>query len=175
MAIVAKAVGEGKEFPLMAEGIMHPVVISEVKDLGMVPVSPEIIAKNRAQAQKEGKDPGKVKTEEHKVRLRYVNASGESIIEQFTVSLHERSRLLPRVKQILGRDPGSSFDLETLVGTQVQILVQHVERNGKKYANIAAVTKAAPGQAVVPPATSKPNGGPVTAANPITDADLPWA
>jgi hypothetical protein len=173
MALVASAVGTGKEFPLMAEGV-NQVVISEVKDLGMVPVDPIILAKNKQQAIKEGKDPNTVKTENHKVRLRYVDSKGDSVIESFTVSLHKNSRLLPRVTQIIGADPGSKFDLETLVGKQLQIVVTHVERNGKKYANIAAVMKPAAGQAVVPPATGKPNGGPVTATNPITDADIPF-
>jgi hypothetical protein len=173
MALVAKANGEGKEFPLMPEGVQQ-VVISEVKDLGLLPVPQDIIAKNRAEAVKKGQDPNKVKTEVHKVRLRYVNATGDSIIEQFTVSLHERSKLLPRVTQIIGKSPGEKFDLETLVGTQIQLVVTHTDKGDKKYANVAAVMKPAPGQAVVPPATGKPNGGPVTATNPITDADIPF-
>jgi hypothetical protein len=172
MAIVAKAVGEGKEFPLLAEGVQQ-VVIAEIKDLGMVPVNPLILAKNRADAQKKGEDPNKVKTEQHKVRFRYVDANGDSIIEQFTVSLHKNSRLLPRVTSILGRDPGASFDLETLVGKQIQIVVTHTENGGKKYANVQAVLKPAPGQNV--PIPTPKGTGPVTAANPITDADLPWA
>jgi hypothetical protein len=174
MALVATSAGSSnKEFPLIPEGPQQ-LVISEVKDLGMVPLNPVIVAKNKQQAIKEGKDPSKVKLESHQVRLRYVDAAGKSVIEQFTVSLHERSKLRPRVTQIIGGDPGEKFDLETLVGKQVQGIITHVERNGKKYANITAIFKAAPGQAVVPPATGKPNGGPVTAANPITDADIPF-
>jgi hypothetical protein len=173
MALVATATGTGKVFPIPAEGLQQ-FVISEVKDLGMEAVPADILARNRADAVKKGQDPNKVKTEVHKARIRYVNADGDSVIEKFTVSMHERSKLRPRVAQIIGKDPGDKFDLETLVGRQVQAVVSHVVKGDKTYANVAAIMKPAPGQAVVPPATGKPNGGPVTATNPITDADIPF-
>jgi hypothetical protein len=172
MAFVVSASGSGKKFPPPAEGVQQ-FVISEVKDLGMEPVPADILARNKADAVKKGQDPNKVKTEVHKVRIRYVNAAGESVIEKFTASLHERSKLRPRVAQIIGKDPGDKYDIDTLVGRQVQAVISHVVKGDNTYANIAAIMKPAPGQAVVPPQTGNFTG-PVTATNPITDADIPF-
>jgi hypothetical protein len=171
MAFVVSAGSSNKEFPLMAEGVMQQVVLT-IEDLGMQPIGPEFIAKARVEAQKRGQDPNKVKTEQRKARLRYTNAAGESVIESFSASIHPLSRLHPRLLQILGREPGKSFDLDTLNGMQLQILVSHVTKGDKKYANIAGITKPLPGQKV--PLPEVKGVGTVTATNPITEQDIPF-
>lgn len=150
MAIIATK-PQGGNFTKMAEG-MNPAVIFQVEDLGLQPVNPAIVAKNRAQRQKEGGDPNSVATTVHKVRINWNNEAGEQVSRSYKLSLHEKSNLYKDVKAILGAEPGDAFDLEGLVGVQNQLLINHEtsRANGKTYANIAAITKPAKGQNVKP-------------------------
>lgn len=145
-------------FTIAPEG-SHVAVITEVKDLGVVETNfgPK-----------------------EKVRIKWEIAQrdGEgrriSAIQQFTKSLHEKSSLYKALKSILGREPGKSFDLETLVSTNAQIVVTHTEKEGKTYSNIAAILKVPAGTPVLP-AKDSGSGGAITAKNPITDADVAFA
>lgn len=67
---------------------------------------------------------------------------------RYTPSLHEKARLHKDLKAWRGRafttEELVSFDLEKVIGAPCQILVQHEERDGTIYGNIAAITKAEP-------------------------------
>lgn len=133
----------GKNFENASEGT-HQAVLVEVKDLGEI----------------EGFNMFTKKTEKvHKIMFRYEVEERDSesrriaLFERFRWSLHEKSKLRPRVKQLLGRDPGTEFDVELLVGTNMNIMVEHVQ--GKKdptktYANIVGMVKLAKGAKLLP-------------------------
>ena len=80
------------------------------------------------------------------------------VSERFNRSLDERSRLYARVRDIRGGTPPPvPFELETLLGSQNQILVTRANGVDKKtgkpevYANVAGVLPAKPGVAVTLP------------------------
>jgi hypothetical protein len=142
----------------IGEGL-HQVVIFRVEDLGMVPVGDNILAKNRAQAQKEGRDPNSVKTAQPKARVFFNNNKGQFISTDYTLSLHEKAALTRDLKR-LGIAFTDSFDVETLVGAQAQLMAEEaISGRGTKYVKIATLAKPSPGQAV----KSLPN-------KPVTDA-----
>ncbi len=67
------------------------------------------------------------------------------IFEFFNASWNEKANLRKRVKSVLGKDPGEQYDLEDLINRNVRIIVEHVEADGKKYANITTVLRPLPG------------------------------
>lgn len=167
---------QGGDFTKMAEG-MNPAVIFKVEDLGLQPVSPNILQMNRAQAVKEGKDPNSVATSVHKVRINWNNEAGEQVSKSYKLSLHEKAKLYKDVRAIIAGEPGDSFDIEGLTGVQNQLLIVHEKsQNGKVYANIAAITKPLASQKVTPlafKARVAANGN--RPASPlITDEDIPF-
>ena len=70
----------------------------------------------------------------------------------YNASLHEKSNLRKDLKQILGSDVSGSFDLETILGMNSQLVIQHNESDGKTYANIVAILKAPKGKKLEIPA-----------------------
>jgi hypothetical protein len=64
---------------------------------------------------------------------------------------------------LTGQKIGEKFNLQELVGRQAVVLVVHVAKDGKTYANVTAVSKAAPGQTVAP--ASKPTAPAAPAFN----------
>jgi hypothetical protein len=119
----------------------------------------------------------------NKVRLVWVsdeiNSDGDPIIVMLSVtnSMHEKSTLRKTVKSILGRDPGDGeFDLESLVGSQNQLVIVHNESEGRTYANVTTILK---GQATVeipadfqPPKLKVQQGG--SKGYKATDSDVPF-
>jgi hypothetical protein len=167
---------------------LHQVVISNVEDLGLVPLSSDILAKNRAQAIKEGKDPSKCKTEQPKARVFFSNAIGEFIARDYTVSLHDRAGLKKDLDAI-GKTMKYGDTLASLVGTQAQLMaINKTSAKGTKYVTIGTLAEANPGQSVplpaVPPASPKQGqtspSAPassyagVGATHPISDDDIPF-
>jgi hypothetical protein len=59
----------------------------------------------------------------------------------YTKSLHEKASLRKVIKAILGRDPGDTFDVETLLGTNVRLVIEHVSQDERTFAGIAAILK----------------------------------
>ena len=55
----------------------------------------------------------------------------------------EKSHLRKAVKSILGRDPDSEFDLETLIGCTNLLIVEHNTVGDKTYANVTTILKTA--------------------------------
>jgi hypothetical protein len=169
----------------ITEGL-HQVVVFKVEDLGLVPLSETIIAKNRAQRAKEGGDPNSVKTAALKARVFFNNAQGRFISNDYTLSLHEKSALSRDLKRI-GKNFDQTFDLETLVGSQAQLMAEEaVSQRGTKYIKIATLAKPQAGQKVKPltdvPAdagstqkSAAPTGAVVsTTGFEITDEDIPF-
>lgn len=72
----------------------------------------------------------------------------------YTASLHEKSNLHKDLKAWRGRpftaEELAGFDLEKVLGAPCQVLVQHTEKDGSVWANVAAVMKAAPGPRLAP-------------------------
>lgn len=164
----------------MAEGL-NPAVVFRVEDLGIVPYSESIIAKNRARRLKEGGDPNSVKTAVHKARVFFNNAKGEYISKDYNLSLHEKAALAIDLKR-LGKKVEQSFDVETLLGTQAQLMVsEETSQRGNPYKVITAIAKPAPGQNVKArknePIDEKkgaaPQSAPLADGTFITDDDLP--
>jgi hypothetical protein len=95
-------------------------------------------------------DLGKVETAygpKERVRFKwFVEQTGKdgkpiNLIQSFNKSMHEKSTLRKTVKSVLGRDPGDSFDLETLIGSNARLVIEHNEYEGRTFANITAVIK----------------------------------
>jgi hypothetical protein len=42
---------------------------------------------------------------------------------------------------LVGRDPGSTYDLETLIGRTNRIVIEHTQHDGITYGNITAILK----------------------------------
>jgi hypothetical protein len=166
----------------ITEGL-HQVVVFKVEDLGLVPLSETIIAKNRSQRQKEGGDPNSVKTAALKARVFFNNARGQFISTDYTLSLHEKAALARDLKRI-GKNFDQTFDLETLVGSQAQLMAEEaVSQRGTKYIKIATLAKPAQGQKVKPltdvptdGSTQKAPTGVVTSTTglEVSDEDIPF-
>jgi hypothetical protein len=166
---------------------LHQVVISNVEDLGLVAVPADILAKNRAQAIKEGKDPSKCKTEQPKARVFFSNAAGDFIARDYTVSLHDRSGLKKDLDAI-GKTMKYGDTLVDLIGTQAQLMaINKTSAKGTKYVTIGTLAEAAEGQKVslppTPPASkaagastssNKTSFAPAPPSSPISDDDIPF-
>jgi hypothetical protein len=106
-------------------------------------------------------------------------------------SLHPSSTLRQIIKSMLGKDPGDTFDLEKLIGTNAWLEIERHENGGRTYANIVGIRRVRKGDRVlaVPPDfkrfTGKPdkngnNGGKGTDVHnqnihgvDVTDDDMP--
>lgn len=114
-----------KEYEKATEGI-HSVTISKVEDLGKIETQNGVKEFVRVVFTVEDqKDKAGAKVE---------------IFQRFTRTLGPKSNLTKFLNQ-LGFTPGAEFDLEDIVGTKTQIVVEHVEKDGVTYANIASVIK----------------------------------
>jgi hypothetical protein len=56
-------------------------------------------------------------------------------------SLHEKSTLRKDVKRILGQEPGDPFDVESMLGMNAILEIEHYTREEKTYANIVAIRR----------------------------------
>lgn len=178
MALIAER-KTSKDFEIPAEGTIQ-AVICEIEDRGLVDRVFNGIAKKN-----------------HEIRLWWQLNSKDSegktfyLPENFTLSLHEKSKLYKRVKGLYGKEPPQTLDVSKLIGTNTQLVIVRNEGKDKMgetklYANVAATLKLAPGQAkleIVPrpkrdevkaavAQTLKSNA--ITEAAPITDDDIPF-
>lgn len=112
-----------EKYPIPTEGA-HPATLKAVRDLGTV---------QTAYGPK------------HRVRFDWLldetSPEGAALMcfQTLNVSFADTSALRKAVRQILGRDPGNRFDLETLLGRRVTLVVGHDEANGRTYANVRAI------------------------------------
>src|SRR5579871_4162265 len=132
MSLVAEP--KATNYKPLPEGLV-PVVISEVKDLGMVEIP--------AQYRQEGGP-----TERPQMQIEFRAADGSTAIKTYTISTHELARIVQDLK-MAGITIPARFDFSTLKGTQLQVLSSHAtSRAGKVYAKISAFSKPAVGQNV---------------------------
>lgn len=146
MSTLVVSTSTGKDFPLMNEGI-NGVTLTDIKDLGQIAIP--------AKYQKEGGPKTK-----HKVRFKWTAADQTSVIRDYTFSLHEKATLRKDLKAMLGKDPGTTYDLMTLLGSNCQLVITHAPNadSSKTFANITAILKAAVNQKTVLPAASTSAG-----------------
>jgi hypothetical protein len=142
MAIMASDNGGGGDFSPMPQG-NHVAVCNLVADLG----------KQRTVSQQYGE---KIK---HQVYIRWETpdevmewtdrdgnkqAGARVIGKTYTVSLHENAALRGDLESWRGRpftrEELAGFDISKLLGVPCMVNVTHVEKGGKTYANVAAVT-----------------------------------
>lgn len=120
-------INSGKDFEPVSEGV-HSAVLADIVDKGVVQTAfgPK-----------------------HKVMFLWLTDEADEggqtkyVFQSFTASLHEKAGLRKAVKAIRGRDiEGENFDVETLLGSQAQLVIQHNEgQDGKVYANVQAILK----------------------------------
>lgn len=123
-------INSGKDYEPVSEGV-HAAVLADIVDLG--PVQTAFGIKDKVQftwLTDEADEDGKTKY----------------LFKRYTKSLHEKSNLRKDVEKILGRPLGQTeqFDLESLLGQNNQLVVQHNEApdgSGKVYANIVGIMK----------------------------------
>jgi hypothetical protein len=72
-----------------------------------------------------------------------------AVAHSYTKSLHEKSSLRKAIKAILGRDPGNSMDLETLLGTNMRLVIEHREYDDRTFAAIAVMLRPRKGDPVL--------------------------
>lgn len=90
-------------------------------------------------------------------------------------SMHEKATLRKDIKRILGKDPGDTFDIETLLGVNALLEIEHHTHEGRTYANIIAIRRPANGDRVLQiPEDFKRDDGtkrgkPPVTVNPVND------
>jgi hypothetical protein len=124
MALVVRENSQpNRKFELPPEGAHH-ATLEAVKDVGFVQTS---------------------FGEKHRVRfvwrLDEKAGNGDTLkaFQAFNLSFDSKSHLRKNVKQILGRDPGSEFDLESLVGSRATLVLAHDETSSGTFANVRAI------------------------------------
>ena len=109
----------------LSEGL-HNVTISRIEDLGLQETN--FGTKDRARIYFTASDQ-KAK-----------DGSAVDATMTVTKSLHSKSAL-GKLLASLGVVVGAEFDLNDIIGTKCQVVIQHKESDGKTYANIASVLK----------------------------------
>jgi hypothetical protein len=152
-------VEQKSSFTPMSEGL-HQAVFAEVRDLGEVETP---FGKKRS------------------IAARLVNAQGAEATRFYSPSLHEKSTLAKDLITLHGSKP-TTFDIESLVGKQCQVLVtEKVNKKGQPAAKVEKILKPVAGQNVPVPkraAAVPPTTATTTTATPssdslqITDDDL---
>jgi hypothetical protein len=136
MPIMATA-GESKNFTPAPVGV-HQGVCVDVQDLGMIEVT----------------FAGETKRQ-HKINVAWqideLRDDGKPylVFKRYTLSLHEKANLRKDLESWRGRaftrDEEMGFDVESVIGANCLLNVQHTERQGKTYANIVAIMPLAKG------------------------------
>lgn len=114
-----------KEYELMSEGL-HNVAITRIDDLGKVDTQYGTKEKARiifTALDQKAKDGGAVDA------LMTVN------------TIITTKSTLGKLLNSLGITAGNEYDMNSLVGTKCQVVIQHNESDGKTYANIVTVLK----------------------------------
>ena len=139
---MAFIVSEGSSFTPCPAG-PHSACAVDIVDLGMVP------------------NPFKDGQKQHKFRIVWQVAERKDdgkpflVTKQYTASLHEKAALRKDLESWRGvpftKEEAAGFDVERLIGVPCLLNVQHVERNGKVYANVVSLMKLPKGMPVVQP------------------------
>ena len=123
-----------KQYELPDEG-EHVAVVADLLDLGIVETA---------------------NGPKHRVRFIFViqqlNSEGKHIrvASSYNWTLHEKASLRKASTSILGHDPGLTLDLETLLGKNVRLVIEHKTREDRVYANIVAILRPVKGAVAFP-------------------------
>lgn len=131
MAITAKSSGDGSSFEPAPEGV-HQAVCVDVVDLGLLDVTWQ-----------------GVKKVQHKVNLAWQIAEDREdgkpflVFKRYTLSLHEKAALRGDLESWRGRrftrDDELGFDVESVLGANCLLNIQHREVGDRVYANIVSI------------------------------------
>jgi hypothetical protein len=133
------SIESGKDFEPVTE-MIQPGVLADIVDKGQVP--------NKFK-------PG---TTQHKAYFVWLvqeedeDGRNKRVFESFTVSLHEKARLRARLKELGFKDfePGTPFDLDSLIGTKrMLVLAAEDGDNGKTFIKVTATMPLKKGQSGV--------------------------
>jgi hypothetical protein len=90
-----------------------------------------------------------VEKQQHKVRIVWqledMMADGKPFLIQkrYTLSLHEKANLRKDLESWRGRsftpEELIKFDVETIIGKNAQLNIQHITKDGKTYANVVSI------------------------------------
>lgn len=182
MAIMATA-GDGKTFEPAPEGV-HQGVCVDVVDLGVLDVTWQ------GQSKKQ-----------HKINIAWQIAEHRSdgkpflVFKRYTLSLSEKANLRKDLESWRGRaftrDEELGFDVESVIGANCLLNVQHHESGGKTYANVVSIMPLVKGMPKItasdyvrkkdrPESGSEPRHisdeemGQAHGAMDITDSDIPF-
>jgi hypothetical protein len=64
-------------------------------------------------------------------------------------SMHEKANLRQDIKRLIGKDPGDSFDPETLLGENAILNIEHYTKDGRTYANVVMIRRPTTGDPVL--------------------------
>ena len=88
---------------------------------------------------------------EEKDRVRFVwtllhqlDSSGNpmKVFQTLNLSLHPRSFLSQTIGDITGQEPGEEFDLDSLLGSEADLLIKHNSgSDGRTYANVVSILR----------------------------------
>ena len=130
MPIYASA-GSSGDFKPAPAGLSQAVCV-DVVDMGLLKVT-----------------FGGLEKEQHKVRLVWqledMMSDGKPFLIQkrYTLSLHEKANLRKDLESWRGRaftpEELIKFDVETIIGANAQLNIQHVTKDGKTYANVVSI------------------------------------
>ena len=118
---------EAKQYELQPEGVQR-ARLSEINDL-----EPTINSRGKEQE-----------------RIRFVwesnqvNSSGYpfKVWQTFNLTLHPKSFLSKAISDITGKEAGEEFDIDSLIGVVVDLVIKHNEGNdGRVYANVVAIMR----------------------------------
>ena len=175
MAIMATA-GDSKNYTPAPAGV-HQVVCVDVIDKGLLEVT----------------YAGKTKTQ-HKISLVWQltelrdDGKRQLVYKRYTCSLNEKATLRKDLESWRGRaftrEEEMGFDVESVLGANALINVQHGQVGDRVYANVVAVMPLAKGMTKIKPADyirekdrveSSPDQADQTDHNgPLTDDDIPF-
>jgi uncharacterized Zn-binding protein involved in type VI secretion len=130
MPIYASA-GSGGDFTPAPAGLSQAVCV-DVVDMGLLKVTYAGVEKTQ-----------------HKVRLVWqledMMSDGKPFLVQkrYTLSLHEKANLRKDLESWRGRvftpEELIKFDVETVIGANAQLNIQHTQKDGKTYANVVSI------------------------------------
>lgn len=115
-----------QEYEKATEGL-HNLIVSKVEDLGVLDSKNgpkqfiRIVSTVLDQKDKEGK--------------------AIEVFQRFSASLGAKSFLTKFLGQLGYTNVGTEFDIEELVGVKYQAVIEHTEKDGQTYANVASVIK----------------------------------
>jgi hypothetical protein len=138
MPIMVNA-GSGRSFKPAPEGISDGVCV-DVVDMGLIETTWNGKTRKAHKVRLVWEIRETFKDEETGKTMRFI------VQRRYTASLHDKAGLRKDLKSWRGKDftPEDlrGFDLEKIIGAPCKLVIEHAERDGETYANVAHITKA---------------------------------